>query len=401
MALARPVPTEQRDPFAEEDLEAERPHRRVELGQRETLEPDRPLARTAAAQPHRHLLTLWRRGRRPLGLVPLQPRGLHPVLGRHDLRDAGLHLQRLHEVDQPLVLVVPATQQLGHPFVPGRARLGVAAPVATVGPGRPALDGDDPVRDPGQQLTVVAHEQHRLAGVDQPLLQPPFARHVEVVVGLVEQQHLLRAAQQQFQREPLLLAAGQRAHLAVLGGDERQPERRDRDGVPEDLEVVPVHLAPPGEGVGVPQLGRLVVDLHERELRGGELLPRRAGGGVGEADEELLDGRLVADRADELAHHRGLAVAAGDVDAAGVGRVVAGHDPQQGRLAGPVRPDQRGLGALADPEPDVVEQHPAVREHPSYAVDLDAAAACHAPQARETRLRRACHLPARLRDSGT
>ena len=32
--------------------------------------------------------------------------------------------------------------------------------------------------------------------IDQPLFQPPFAGYVEVVVGLVEQQHLVGPAQQ-------------------------------------------------------------------------------------------------------------------------------------------------------------------------------------------------------------
>ena len=49
-------------------------------------------------------------------------------------------------------------------------------------------------------------------------------------------------------------------------------------------------------------------------------------------------------------------------DRAGLRRQVAGDDPQQGGLAGAVGPDQRGLGALADPEAHVVEQHPAVGE---------------------------------------
>ena len=38
--------------------------------------------------------------------------------------------------------------------------------------------------------------------------EPPLAGHVEVVVRLVEQQHLVRPARQRLQREPLLLTAG-------------------------------------------------------------------------------------------------------------------------------------------------------------------------------------------------
>ena len=56
-----------------------------------------------------------------------------------------------------------------------------------------------------------------LSGLADPLLEPDLAGHVEEVVGLVEQQHLVGAAQQELQHQPLLLAAGERAQLAVLG----------------------------------------------------------------------------------------------------------------------------------------------------------------------------------------
>ena len=50
-------------------------------------------------------------------------------------------------------------------------------------------------------------------------------------------------------------------------------------------------------------------------------------------------------------------------DRAADGREVAGDDAQQRGLAGAVGADQRGLGAVADPEADVVEQHPPVGQH--------------------------------------
>jgi hypothetical protein len=84
------------------------------------------------------------------------------------------------------------------------------------------------------------------------LLQPPLARHVEEVVRLVQQQHLVRPAQQRLQRQPLLLAAGQGAHHPVLGVGQRQAERGDRHGVPENLRVVPARVAPTGQRVRVP-----------------------------------------------------------------------------------------------------------------------------------------------------
>ena len=60
-------------------------------------------------------------------------------------------------------------------------------------------------------------------------------------------------------------------------------------------------------------------------------------------------------------------------DRAGVRLQVAGDDPQQRRLAGAVGADQRDLGALADPERHVVEQHPPVGQLEPDAGDIHVA----------------------------
>ena len=70
------------------------------------------------------------------------------------------------------------------------------------------LHGDDPFGGLVEQLTVVRHQQNGLGGFAQSLFQPLLAGYVEVVVGFVEQQHLVGSAQQGFQHEALLLAAG-------------------------------------------------------------------------------------------------------------------------------------------------------------------------------------------------
>jgi hypothetical protein len=90
---------------------------------------------------------------------------------------------------------------------------------------RAHLDRDDPRRRVGQQLAVVADEQDRLGRRGDPLLQPALARHVEEVVRLVEQQHLVRATQQRLQDQPLLLAAGQSRQVPVLASLEGDAER--------------------------------------------------------------------------------------------------------------------------------------------------------------------------------
>ena len=219
-----------------------------------------------AAQPHRHLLVDRPLRRRP-GRLELRQPGLHrAVLRGHRLADLRLLLQGADQLLEPGVLLLPAPVQLVQPVQPGLPGRRVRREAAAVHPGRVRLHGDHPVRRAGQQLAVVADEQHRLRGLPQPLLQPALARHVEVVVRLVQQQHLVRPAQQRLQREPLLLAAGQRAHHPVLGPLERDAERGDGDGVPADLGVVAAGVAPGRERGRVPQLGRLVLGLGQRPL---------------------------------------------------------------------------------------------------------------------------------------
>ncbi len=95
---------------------------------------------------------------------------------------------------------------------------------ASVDPRAASLDGDDALGGAGQQLAIMADEEHRLAGLGQLPLQPALAGDVEVVVRLVEQEHLVGAAQQRLEHQPLLLAAGQRGHSAPLGPDPGAPK---------------------------------------------------------------------------------------------------------------------------------------------------------------------------------
>ncbi len=128
--------------------------------------------------------------------------------------------QRQYQLLQLGVLLVPAPAQLleaGEAFAAGLVERGEAAAVHPgVGTRGPGLQGDDLLGGAGEEFAVVGDEQHGLAGLREPLLQPALAGDVEVVVGLVEQQHLVGAAQQRLQHEPLLLAAGEGAHLPPL-----------------------------------------------------------------------------------------------------------------------------------------------------------------------------------------
>jgi len=171
------------------------------------------------------------------------------------------------------VLLVPAAAQLLEPADPVGAGLGVVPEAAAVHPDVQVLDGHDALRTGGQQLPVVADQQHGLRRGGQLLFEPALARHVQVVVRLVEQQHAVRGTQQRLEYQPLLLAAGQRAHVAPAAPVVRDAERGHRAGVPVHLRVVAPGLAPFGQRRRVAQLRALVVALHHGQL--GRVQPGR------------------------------------------------------------------------------------------------------------------------------
>ena len=368
VGLARAVGAQHGHPLAVPDLEVEGLH---QPGQLEVLAHDGTLAGAAALEPHRHLLLAGLLGRRS-GLLELAQPGLGgAVLRRHPVVVLGLDLVVQHELLDLGVLLVPALAELLEAGEAVAARLVVRREAARMGPHRVArmaeLDGDHPGRGVVEQLAVVADHQDRLVRLADPPLEPDLAGDVEVVVRLVEQQHLVGPAQQELEHQALLLAAGEGAAAPVLRAVVGKRERGHRADVPGDLDVVAAGVGELRERVGVGHLGLLVVGLHQRELAavdlgGGRADPRRR-----DAEQQVGDRRVVAEPgADHLAHHP---EPAGAGHRAGVRRQLAGDDPQQRRLAGAVGADQRDLGALADAERHVVEQHPAVRQlvpHPCH-----------------------------------
>ena len=273
------------------------------------------------------------------------------------------------------VLLVPAPAQLVQPLEPGPARVVPGGERAGVHPQRAArragLEGGDPGRHPVEQLAVVAHQQHRLAGGDQPLLQPLLAGDVEVVVRLVEQQHLVRPAQQRLQHEPLLLAAGQRPHLAPPAGLVRDAERRDRDGVPQRLGLVPAGVGVVRERVGVPHLrrARRRPPSSPARRRRRRARPSRSAGG----DTLTSRSRTVVPSRTDPMNWRMTPRPAAARDRTLVRGEVTRDDPQQRGLARAVRADQRGAAAVADAEGHLVQQRTAVRQRERDGVDVDVA----------------------------
>ncbi len=360
MRLARAVRAEDRDAFAVEDLQVEGLHQARQL---KSLAGDGPYAGATALDAHGDVLLARRLGRRAR-LLELAQAGLGGgVAGRQLVADGGRLTEVQDELLQLGVLLVPAAAQLleaGEAFTPGLVVRGEAAAVHPgVGSGRRGLHGDDLLGGAGEEFTVVGDEQDRLAGLLEPLLQPPLAGHVKVVVRLVQQQDLFAAAQQRLQHEPLLLTAGERAHLPELRLVVRHSERGHGAHVPQRLELVAVHLGPVRQGLRVGELGRLVVDGHDAVLGPVDLGRDLADARRGDRHEQVAYGRLVAYGAHELAHH---AEAAAHGDRAAVRFQLAGDQPQQGRLARAVGPDQGDHGAFADPEGHIAEERPPVGE---------------------------------------
>ena len=213
-------------------------------------------------------------------------------------------------------------------------------------------------------------QQHGLRRGGQQLLQPALGGHVEVVVGLVEQQHLLRPAEQRLEHEALLLAAGQRPHATPAGTLERDAQGRRGAHVPQRLGLVSAGVGPVRQGLRVAQLRRLVVGVHHRQLRGVQLGGRGRHPRRGYRDEQVAHGAGVAERPDELAHHPE-PPAAGHRAPAGV--EVAGDDPQHRGLAGAVRAYQGRRRPLADAEGHLGQQRSPVRQPERDLIDIDVA----------------------------
>lgn len=368
MRLAGPVGAEDGHPLAVPDLEVERPHQPGEL---EVGAHDGALAGAAALEAYRHLLLARLLDRRTGVLELLQPRLGGAVLAGHAIVVLRLDLQPEHERLDLRVLLVPATAHLLEALEAVRPRLVVAREAARVGPhevaGTAELDGDDAGRGVVEQLAVVADEEDRLGRVPDPALEPDLARDVEVVVRLVEQQHLVGPAQEVLQDEPLLLTARQGAEQPVAGAVERQAHGGGGAHVPGDLHVVPAGVGVLRERGGVRHLGALVVGVHQRQLGGVDRLRRGAHPRRRDRQQQVVDGLVTASVADELTHDAQPARARHDARVRGE---VTGDDAQQGGLARPVGADEGDLLSVADAEADVVEQHPPVRQLVTHSSDI-------------------------------
>ena len=202
-------------------------------------------------------------------------------------------------------------------------------------------------------------EQDGLGRIAQLALQPQLAGDVQVVVRLVEEQHLVGAAQQRLEDEALLLTAGQGTDLAPLRLLVRHAEGGHRAHVPDGLSRVPAGVAPVGQRLRVGQLGCLVVALHDGEfgrVHGQRRCPNQR---PRHGHQQVPDGSLVPHRPDELRHH---AQPAAGRDRSRIRFQLTGGELEQRALARPVRTHERHDVTLPHPEAGVGEQQPPVRQ---------------------------------------
>lgn len=182
----------------------------------------------------------------------------------------GLLLVHQHEGAQLLLLLVPAAPKLleaGEPVGARGSEGREACAVHPEGVAAPAqLERGDRRGRVREQFTIVAHQQDRLPSSPQLPLQPAFGGHVEVVVGLVEEQHLVVPAQQALQGQPLLLASRQRRGLAPPCLVPRQVQGGHAARVEQHLVVVAAAVGVVGQGRGVGQVQLLGVVVHEGQF---------------------------------------------------------------------------------------------------------------------------------------
>ena len=177
-----------------------------------------------------------------------------------------------------------------------------------------------------QELSVVRDQQQRARVLQQPLLQPQHRIEVEVVGGLVEQQHVGRRHQRARQVQAHAPAARERGHRALLDLG-REPQA--------------VQQLPRARGA--------VVAAHflQPVVRLGHRLPVLVGEGVGFGLQGLVhDGVAGQHEVDGRVRQRGHflgdagdAQARGQVQVATVGFHLAAHGGEQGRFAGAVAAD--------------------------------------------------------------
>src|SRR6266478_4769466 len=221
-----------------------------------------------------------------------------------------------------------------------------------------AVQLQDPARDVVEEVAVVGDRHHRARVFLEVALEPRHRLGVEVVGGLVEEEHVGLAEEDLAERDAPALAPRERRHVGIA---RRKAERVHR------------HLEPAVELPGARGVDRV---LHAC-LLGEHLLHLGVGERLAEPHGELLEAREQRARLghrllDVLEHvlrrveHRLLRQVA-DADALGRQRVArevvldARHDPEQRRFARTVRAEHADLRARVEGERDALQDLLALR----------------------------------------
>ena len=206
-----------------------------------------------------------------------------------------------------------------------------------------------------EEVAVVGDGDDRALELGEVPLEPPHALGVEMVRGLVEEQHVGLGEEQPAERHAAPLAARDLRHVGVARGEAERVHREvdlvvelpEAERVDPLLEVA-LLLEEPGHLLVVHRLGELRADLLE--------LPEHAA----LLRDRLLDVAPHVLRRVELGLLRQVAdLGAGErPGVAGEIVVHARHDAEQGRLAGAVRAEHADLGTGVEREVDALENFP-------------------------------------------
>ena len=222
--------------------------------------------------------------------------------------------------------------------------------VAGVAAGQAPIHLHDPAGDPIEHVAVVGHQHQGAGEAPEVALQPLHPVGVEVVGGLIQQQHVGLGHQGCRQGHPLAVATGEVAHLALDVADAEPLQHLAALLLqPPGIELVHavMEVAELGQGDGV-------VGAISHRLAQGRVLPQQ-GHLLAAPGKHLLQHGVLRVQPGLLVdeHHPGAGGAAALAAAEGFN---ARQHLQQGALAGAIGADQPQPLACADVQAEVFKQ---------------------------------------------
>ena len=243
---------------------------------------------------------------RTVVFVALEARLHGTVFGRHGMAALGLDCQGFDQFDEAFALLIPAQQHFGEAIVACFAGIVPRPKAVAMDPDGVALGAVFEGHNAGggfvEQLAIMADEQNRFAARDNLIFEPALAGHVEVVVGLVEEEDFVWPAKEDFEHDAFLFTAREGIDAALGHGIEWFFEGRHTGDVPQDFLVVAADVAPFGDGLGIGHLRIFAAFAVHQPFRGDQFLAGFALPGGQDRNEQIAQRRFVTHRAYELAH---------------------------------------------------------------------------------------------------